>query len=177
MGYSGAKRKKSNLTPQELMCVLYLLLMDEPGHQLRFKAIELADLTASGRLRTYCEYFHTAKVFRLSIKEDVFAGRTISLRPSGSLAMMHFKELTSRQVLKPEEMITSLYLAIMRRPERRFHWSLADFEKLKRRGEMTLEAKYFPAENTYILSARPDKDGQIIQPGTASLARMSGYKK
>jgi hypothetical protein len=176
MSYNLAKRKKSNLTPQELLCVLFLLLEEEPGHCLVFKAIELADLMTQGSLKVKCEYFDSEKVYRISIKEDHFHGRELSVPTSGGLVLSYLKRLQQEKQLSTQEFITCLYMAVLRRPNRQFCFRLKSLNDLKKKGRMRMDCQYYGAEQTFILSAVSDTAGRIITPGNAVLTAMSGEK-
>lgn len=177
MAYSREKRKKSNLTPQELLCVLFMLIEELPGRCLVFKAIELADLRTKGSLKVRCGYFDSEKVYRISIKEDPFHGREISVPTASILVLNYLNKLKQKKQLTIQEFITCFYMAVLRRPGRQFRFSLKSLNDLKRKGKMRMDCRYYAAEQTFIISAVQDtKLGRIITPGNAVLSAMSGVK-
>ncbi len=176
MAHIEAHKKKSNLTPQELITILAMLVEKEPAHQFIFKAQELADLRVKGSLKLKCDYYDPEKVFRLSIHEDIWQGERKGIKHESSLmAKSYAQELTSRGTPTPQELITVLYMYIMSKNGRQVMFRLDELEAMKNKGRVKMFCDYAPLEKTFILYLKPDKDGVIITPGTGgAIQRLIG---
>jgi hypothetical protein len=156
-----AKKAKSDWSRLDLLCALYCLLR---GQAYQFKLDRLADLRARGQLKMKVEYFEDHK-FRLSVHKDPHRGKRLDIKQKQLIV----NDLATRQELKPEELVTVLYMYVLSQPGWKVMIDEADFRPIRESGAIQFKLTYAAPEKEFFLTpeVKDVNQSQIILPSQA----------